>query len=272
MALLKGKVAVVTGASSGIGRATALELARQGVAVALGARREERLREVVDGIESKGGRAIALRTDVSQRAEVEVLVAAAVESFGRLDVMINNAGFGYYGTVEETPEEDFRRLLEVNLMGTFYGVQAALPVMRRQESGHIINVASVVGRRSFPFHGAYAASKFAVVGLTEALRSELAGSGIVATVVLPVGTRTEFFDMAPRPPGYPAGPLGFAQSSERVARVIVGCIRRPRSEVLLVPPMRAALALAVLFPGLADWVGGHYYRRLRRRLAAGRTD
>jgi len=265
MASLKGKVAVVTGASAGIGRATALALARQGVDVVLGARREERLREVVDAVEAGGGRAIALRTDVSQRPQVEALVGAAVERFGRLDVMISNAGFGYYGTVEETPEEEFRRLLEVNLMGTFYGIQAALPVMRRQGSGHIVNVASVVGRRAFPFHGPYAASKFAVVGLTEALRSELAGSGIVATAVLPVGTRTEFFEVAPRPAGYPAGPLGISQSPEKVAKVIVSCVRRPRAEVLLVPPMRLALALAVLFPGLADWVGGRYYRRLQSR-------
>ena len=268
MASLAGKVAVVTGASSGIGRATAIALAREGVRVALAARREDRLRQAAAEIERMGGQALVAVTDVAQREEVVRLVATAVERFGRLDIMVNNAGYGHYATVEETDETEARRLFDVNFFGTLYGIQAALAVMRRQGSGHVVNVASVVGRRGFPFHGMYAASKFAVIGLTEALRGELAGSGIHATAVLPASTRTEFFDVAPRPEGYPAGPMGPSQSPEKVARAIVSCIKRPRGEVLLVPLMRPALATAVLFPGLADWVAGRVYLRQRRRLAA----
>ena len=268
MASLAGKVAIVTGASSGIGRATALALAREGVGVAVAARREERLRQVAGEIEAAGGQALGVVTDVARREDVERLVAATVERFGRLDIMVNNAGFGHYATVEEADEGEARRLFDVNFFGTLYGVQAALAVMRRQGSGHIVNVASVVGRRGFPFHGLYAASKFAVIGLTEALRGELAGSAIRATAILPSSTRTEFFEAAPRPEGYPAGPMGPVQSPEKVARAIVGCLKRPRGEVLLVPLMRPALATAVLFPGLADWVAGRVYLRQHKRMAS----
>ena len=264
---LRDKVVVVTGASSGIGRATAEAFARQGCRVVLAARREERLKEVAGGIEERGGQALVVPTDVGDREQVERLVERAVERFGRVDVMLNNAGWGFYATVEETGEEDMQRLWRVNFMGTFYGVQAALAVMRRQGAGHIMNVASVVGRRGYPYHGAYAATKFAVLGLTESLRSELAGSGIVATAVLPVSTRTEFFERAGRTPGFEPKPLGMVHSPERVAQAIVRCARRPRPEVLLVGPMRLGLAISVLFPGLADWVGGRYYRRTRKETA-----
>jgi NAD(P)-dependent dehydrogenase (short-subunit alcohol dehydrogenase family) len=187
---LADKVVVVTGASSGIGRATAEAFARERCRVVLAARREERLNEVARRIEEGGGQALVVPTDVGHREQVERLVERAVERFGRVDVMVNNAGWGYYATVEETDEDDMRRLWQVNFMGTFYGVQAALAAMRRQGAGHIINVSSVVGRRGYPYHGAYAATKFAIIGLTESLRPELAGSGIVATAVLPVSTRT----------------------------------------------------------------------------------
>src|SRR3972149_3566251 len=153
MASLAGRVAIVTGASSGIGRATALALAREGVPVALAARREDRLRELAAEIEAAGGEALVVPTDVSRRTDVERLVQAALERFGRLDIMVNNAGYGHYAAVEEVDEAEARRLFDVNFFGTLSGIQAALPVMRRQGSGHVINVASVVGRRAVPFPG-----------------------------------------------------------------------------------------------------------------------
>src|SRR5512143_1215956 len=139
---LAGRVAVVTGASSGIGRATAVRLAAEGVRVGLGARRADRLEAVADSIRKMGGTARAVPTDVTRAEDVERLVGDAVEAFGRVDVLIKNAGLGYFGPVESTPAAEARHLFDVNVMGTLYGIQAAVPVMRRHGGGHIINVSS----------------------------------------------------------------------------------------------------------------------------------
>lgn len=262
----RGKVVIVTGASSGIGRATALAFARAGARVAMGARREERLREVAGEIERIGGEALWLRTDVVRREDVERLVQATLERWGQVDVLVNNAGFGHYARVEDIDEADMRALLDVNFFGTLYGIQAVLPHMRARRTGHIVNVSSVAGRQGFPFHGGYAAAKHAVIGLTAALRGELAGSGVRASVVLPVGTATEFFDVARDPYGLEPAPMGVVQSADHVARAIVRCVRRPVSEVYTVPGLKAALATAVVAPMLADIVARRYYLRRTKRL------
>lgn len=262
----RGKVVIVTGASSGIGRATALEFAGAGARVALGARREDRLREVVEQIEGEGGEALWVKTDVARREDVERLVRATLDRWGQVDVLVNNAGFGHYARVEDIDEADMRALLDVNFFGTLYGIQAVLPHMRARRTGHIVNVSSVAGRQGFPFHGGYAAAKHAVIGLTAALRGELAGSGVRASVVLPVGTATEFFDVARDPYGLEPAPMGIVQSAERVAKAIVRCVRRPVSEVYTVPGLKGALAIAVVAPVLADVVARRYYRRRTRGL------
>ncbi len=255
------KIVIVTGASSGIGRATALAFGRRGDAVVLAARRADRLQEVALRIEQLAAQALVVPTDVRDAAALRHLVDATVERFGRVDVLVNNAGAGYSGAVEETPEAVMRDLFELNYMSAFQLTRLVLPIMRRQNSGHVVNVSSVVGKMSFPLHGAYAATKSALVAMTEALRGELAGTGITASVVLPVTTRTDFFDAqaAASPRRVPSpGPM---QSAERVAGAIVASVARPTPEVNPLPPLRVAYALNALFPRLRDIAGRQYMRR-----------
>lgn len=260
--------AIVTGASAGIGRATAIEFGRRGYGVALAARRSERLMALAEEIARAGGLALPIVADVTVEADRERLVEDALTRFGRIDVLVNNAGAGFTGTIEETSPEIMRELFELNYMSAFELTRVVLPVMRRQRSGHIVNVASVVGKMAFPLHGAYAASKFAMVAMTEALRGELAGSGITASVVLPASTRTEFFEVQrARSPRHDTvrAPM---QSAEHVARAIVASVRRPRPEVNPMPPLRLAYGLNAFFPALRDIAGRVFYQRTMARRAA----
>lgn len=261
---LLGSVVVVTGASSGIGRATAMAFARQGARVVVAARRIERLNDVAEAITRAGGVALAVRCDVGQLTDIDELVRVTMERFGRIDVLVNNAGFGFSGTIEDTPDDVMRELLDVNYLGAFRLTRAVLPTMRKQRSGHIVNVSSVVGKISFPFHGAYSASKFAMCAMTEALRGELSGSGVTATAVLPASTRTEFFDAQQSIGEHSAAPAGPQQSAERVARAIVRSVNHPTPEVNLVAPMRLAFGLNAFFPALRDMAGRMFYRQRRR--------
>ena len=258
---LAGRVAVITGASSGIGLACAQQLGAAGCAVVLGARREDRLAEAVRTIRSSGGRADALVSDVTSEGDMLRLVTHARETYGRLDIIICNAGFGYYGTVEETPGATMQRLMDVNFLGTFYGVRAALPVFRAQAGGHIIIMSSIVGQRGIPRMSAYSATKAAQVGFAEAIRSELRGTGIHVSVVYPVSTDTEFRSAMERDYGHSVSGLGPKQSVDQVARAVVACLQRPRAEVY---PHRMSRALAIVnavAPGFADTLVQKYARR-----------
>jgi short-subunit dehydrogenase len=260
---LKGRVAVITGASSGIGRATALLLARQGVRAILGARRADRLQEAVRAIERTGGEARALPTDVTRPEEVKRLVGEAVTSFGRLDILVNNAGLGYFGRLESMPVEEVRYLFDVNVMGTLHGIQAAVPIMRSQRSGHIITVSSVVGKRATPGSGVYSATKAAQVAISESLRLEVADAGIAVSVICPVSTTTEFFETATARSPFKLDPTGPRYSAEQVAEVIVRCARRPRPEVMVYPPARLMVIVNALWPRLMDRVLAAYWRKMR---------
>jgi NADP-dependent 3-hydroxy acid dehydrogenase YdfG len=254
-------VVAITGASAGIGWACAHAFAREGSRLALFARRVERLESLAAEIRARGSETLVMAADVVNAADVRAFVTAAVERFGRLDVMVNNAGFGVRGRVEETPVEDYRRLMEVNYLGTVHGCQAALPVMRAQGRGVIINVSSIVGHRALGGGAAYAATKAAQVSLTESLRLELRGTGIAACSVHPVSTETEFAEVAARASaGRRGGPVGPRQSADAVARAIVGCARRPRPEVYPYPLSRAAVWLNALAPGLVDWIAARATR------------
>src|SRR5918997_137590 len=193
---LKGKIAVVTGASSGIGEATARALTGRGASVVLAARAEEKLRFLEREISAAGGRALSVKTDVTDRDSVETTVKRTIEEFGSLDILVNNAGLGLSGRVEDLRADDLRYLFEVNLGGPLICMQAALPHMRR--GGRIVNVSSVVGKRAIPKVGGYCASKFALNALSDTLRVEVAGRGITVVSVYPGTTRTAFRETSRR--------------------------------------------------------------------------
>ncbi|MFZ5727732.1 MAG: SDR family oxidoreductase [Pseudomonadota bacterium] len=190
---ITGKTVIITGASSGIGRATAVRLAGRGAVVVLGARREDPLVDVADEIAAAGGNAIHRVTDVRNRADLQALVELAVERTGKLDVIVNNAGIGPISRFDALRVEDWDAMIDVNLRGTLYGIAAALPVFQRQQSGHVINIVSTAGIKIVPTMGVYAATKNAVRTITECLRQE-AGPHLRVTEISPGMTSTNFAD------------------------------------------------------------------------------
>jgi NADP-dependent 3-hydroxy acid dehydrogenase YdfG len=192
MAELSGKAVAITGASSGIGEATALALARAGASVALGARRRDRIEALAQRIEEEAGAtAVALEVDVADEAQARAFVAGATERFGRLDVLINNAGVMLLGPVESGDPADWRRMVEVNLLGLLYCTHAALPIMREQGSGDIVNISSIAGRFARAGSAVYNLTKFGVNAFTEGLRQEVTEGGIRVMVVEPGFVATE---------------------------------------------------------------------------------
>ncbi|MCH2456368.1 MAG: SDR family oxidoreductase, partial [Idiomarina sp.] len=175
MSEVAGKVVVITGASSGLGEATAKMLAEKGAKLVLGARREERLKQLVDDIKNSGGEAIYKTVDVTKRSEVEALANAARDEFGRIDVLVNNAGLMPLAPLDELKVDEWDQMIDVNIKGVMYGVGAVLPTMRKQESGHIINLSSVAGHVVFPGATVYCATKFAVKAISEGIRQESNG-------------------------------------------------------------------------------------------------
>ena len=245
-------VAAITGASSGIGRATALRLARDGASVAICARRADRLERVADEIRHAGGHPLAFAADVTRPADMQAFVDATVGEFGRLDVMMCNAGYGLYGEIDAVTPDQMHAVMDVNYFGTYHAARAALPVFRKQGHGHTIIVSSIVGQRGVPFMGPYSATKFAQVGLAECLRAELQGTGLHVSVVYPISTETEFFNVMTRNSGFATRAHGPRQSPERVADAIAQAIRRPVPEIY---PHRLSKGLAVLnaiAPGFCD--------------------
>lgn len=179
---IKGKVAIVTGASSGLGESTARHLAARGARVVLAARRTDRLEKVVAEIREAGGEAIAVATDVARRADLDKLAAATVEAFGRIDVLVNNAGVMPLSPMEKLKVDEWDRTIDVNIKGVLYGIAAVLPRMQAQGSGHIVNIASIAGLKVFtPIGTVYSATKHAVRAISEGLRVEMGNSGVRVT-------------------------------------------------------------------------------------------
>jgi len=195
---LQGKVVAITGASSGIGEATALLLAERGAKIVLGARRQERLAALAARIAAAGGEAAYIPTDVRQRADLEKLVGLAYERFGRLDVLVSNAGVGLLSRFDELRVEDWEEMIAVNLKGPLYGIAAALPGFRQQGFGHFVNVLSTSGLKIVPMQGVYAGTKNAVRTIAEALRQE-AGSKLRVTNVSPGFVHTDFAEAIANP-------------------------------------------------------------------------
>jgi len=188
---IAGKVVVITGASSGLGEATARHLAARGAIVALGARRADRLQLLVDEIARQDGQALSRLTDVTDAAQVQALVDAAVEAYGRVDVILNNAGVMPHSPLERRKIDDWSRTIDVNIKGVLHGIAAALPHMQRQKSGHFINVSSVAGHRVGPGSAVYAATKTAVRVISEGLRQEVKPWNLRTTIISPGAVATE---------------------------------------------------------------------------------
>jgi short-subunit dehydrogenase len=242
---LKGAVVAITGASSGIGEATALAFAKRGARLALGARRLERLNAVAEKCRRAGSPDVSVRKlDVGHRAEARAFVAAAIRDHDRIDVLVNNAGVSWMGRLHDMPDEKIDELVATNIKGVVATTQAALPAMIERRRGVIINVASILGFRAAPYSALYSATKHAVVGLSHALRGELSGTGVKVCVVYPTSTRTEFFATteAPIGPQYPAW---------WVANLIVRTARFPRRDAMVFPIRFVHLAEPV-FGGLVD--------------------
>ncbi len=259
---LNNKVIVITGASSGIGQATAIACGAQGMSVVVSARREDRLDQVAREVESAGGQALPLRCDVTQDDDVRNLIARTIESFGRLDALFSNAGYGIYESVERTTLTMFRDIFETNFFGTIRCLHEALPALRRTKRdhddalAHLLICSSALSEIAIPMDGAYAATKAAQDSVAGALRAEVAAEGITVTSVHPIGTDTEFSKQAKG--SEEAGKFIRTQSRrwrshtpEVVARAILRGLQRPRPEVWPSPTTRLLLAGATAFPGLA---------------------
>jgi short-subunit dehydrogenase len=258
---VKGKVVLITGASSGIGEATALEFARRKARLALAARRLDRLQAVADRCRQLGSPEVTVRrTDIGQPREARALVAATMRDFERIDVLVNNAGAGWTGRLHEMPEAQVRSLVDTNLLGMVWTLQSVLPGMLAARSGVVINVASVVGLRPLPYAALYSATKHAVIGLSHALRGELSGMGVKICVVYPAATATEFHEKAGE---MATGPV---YSAEWVARIILRTTRWPRRDAVVFPARPVQWAEPVL-GGLLDHILGENRRRLRPQLA-----
>ncbi|HEX8719786.1 MAG TPA: SDR family oxidoreductase [Pyrinomonadaceae bacterium] len=216
----KGKTAVVTGGTKGIGRAIAEALAGEGMNVCVGARNLDEVRQTVRELEALGGAgATGAACDVRVYEEVEALVAHAVEEFGGVDVLVNNAGVGLFKPVEETSPEEFRAVLETNLFGVFYGCRAAIPEMKRRGGGYIVNISSLAGANPHPRMSAYNASKFALNGFSEALMQEVRHDRIKVSYVMPGSVNTEFGG------GAVSEENAWQLQPEDVARVVLDLLR-----------------------------------------------
>jgi NADP-dependent 3-hydroxy acid dehydrogenase YdfG len=241
---LSGRVAAITGASSGIGEATAVTLARAGAAVSLAARRADRIEELAQRIESEGGRALAIATDVADEAQANAFVTRTKDDLGRLDVLVNNAGVMLLGPVIGANTDEWRRMIDVNLLGLLYCTHAALPIMGEQGSGHIVNVSSVAGRFANFGSAVYNLTKFGVNAFSEALRQEVVGANVKVTVIEPGMVETELLDHNTHPMVLEAAKrmreeIGTPLTSEDIAEAILYAVGGPErvavNEVLVRP-------------------------------------
>jgi short-subunit dehydrogenase len=251
---MDNKVVIITGASSGIGAATALRLARDGSRLTLAARRLERLEQVAAQVQALGGEALLVQVDVCKHEDIQRMVQATLERWGRIDVLINNAGIGNEPPLREMTTEDIERRIHTNLIAVIEGAQAVLPVMLRQKAGQIINVSSIAGLVATPGSELYCAGKFGVIGFTEALHRDLLGSGVRVSAFCPGFTPTEISPIlqahAEGQPGakYVPGLMPVSYVAEKIAQLI----RRPRLRMVVPPSWNALVWLALLFPWLVD--------------------
>jgi short-subunit dehydrogenase len=244
---LRDKNVIVTGASSGIGRATALEFARRGASLVIAARRAEPLEAVAAECRALGAKCIAVVADVTKHDDCERLVAAG----GRVDVLVNNAGFAIFDAIENAKPDDLQSMMETNYFGTVWCTQAVLPQMLARGAGTIVNVSSIAGIMGYARMGGYCATKFAIIGFTEALRDEVLGRGVRVALVCPGTTDTEFFLKAERGKMPGASRLMLAVKPERVARAIAAAAEDGKYRRILPVLAASYMRMKELFPRFA---------------------
>ena len=254
MAEIKGKRVLITGPSSGIGKALAFALAKKGAVLALAARRAKRLEHIAAEISAAFPQLpmpLVFPCDVSIEENVSRLIESSIQQMGGIDILVNNAGIGVYGNTENTSISDFRTILDVNFFGTIYCILEVLPHMKKRGQGHIVNIASVAAKHGVPYLGAYGAGKAALSALSQSLRAELSRNGISVVVVYPGYTQTEFFAKEKHVGGgrRPAGPY---ESSEKVAKVIIRGIEKNKHEIVLSREGKALSLVQGLLPRIVD--------------------
>jgi short-subunit dehydrogenase len=249
------QVVVVIGASSGIGRQTAIEFGRRGASVVLSARSEESLQSAASEVQAVGGTTRIIPADVAKFDQLERLAQEAASWRGRIDTWINDAAVSEYATFEEMTLPEIERILQVNLLGQIYGCKAVLPQVRRQGYGTIMNVGSIVGMRAIPLQSIYCATKFGIRGFTDSLRMELAhdSAGINVTLIMPPSTNTPFFNHARSKMGVKPMPLPPIYDVGIVARAIVFAAEHPRRDVLIGGASKMIEIMQRISPRLADW-------------------
>lgn len=258
-------VILITGASSGIGAATARLFPQKGYRVVLAARRVERLQSLAEEIRSGGGEALPVPTDVTQLDEIERLVSTTILEYGQIDVLFNNAGSGRMQWLEELESErDIESKLRVNLHGSIQATRFVLPHMLERKRGHIINMGSVISLIATPTYSIYAATKFGLRGFTDSLRREVGVMGIRVSGIYPGGAETEFADHMGREPGSPTTPKFLRLSSDDVARTVWSLVRRPRRMVVIPRVMWLPIWINIFFPGIVDWSIDQFFTRRQR--------
>lgn len=250
---IQDSVIVITGASSGIGRAAALAFAGMGGTLVLAARREQPLHDLAEACRQLGGQALAIPTDVTNEGAVQHLARQAIEHFGRIDVWINNAAVSMFARFEEAPMAEYRRVIETNLFGYIYGARAALPYFREQGGGILINNSSVFGTMGGPYLSAYIATKFAIRGLSECLRQELRDApNIHVCTLLPASIDTPIFHHAANYTGRAIKPMNPIYPAEQVAQAMVKLTQTPQRELIVGNAGRMQKLMRTLKPGVAE--------------------
>jgi short-subunit dehydrogenase len=249
---LNEQVVVITGASSGIGRETALRMGREGAKVVISARNDEALDDLVEEIRSAGGEATSIPADVSEWDQVQALASAAREQYGRIDTWVNNAGVLLVGEFENTDLDEARRLFNVNFWGEVHGLKAVLPIMREQGYGTLINITSVTAKRAFPLMSIYSASKWALNGLLEGLRAEIQDPDIRICTIMPATIDTPLYDHARSKEGVAAKAAPPIYPPSEVANAIIECAIRPRREMFAGKAGALMAAANGIMPGALD--------------------